>query len=71
MNDKLIWLVSLGCYPRIAWRGNVWRAHINAAGNQWDEGDTPAQALDKAIDQWERSGRPMDGYAAKSGKGKA
>lgn len=65
LNEKLKWLASLGCYPCISFRGKVWRAHINATGNQWDEGNTPILALNKAILQWNKAGRPMDGYASK------
>jgi len=63
LNDKLNWLGSLGCYPCISKRRDIWRAHINAAGNFWDEGATPVLALDGAIEIWETAGRPMDGYA--------
>ncbi len=64
LSDKMEWLARLGCYPSIYLRGDVWRAHINMSGNQWDEGPTAFAALDKAIRQWNASGRPMDGYAA-------
>lgn len=63
MEQKLIRLAKLGCYPVITRRGNLWRAHINAGGNQWDEHSTPSLALDAAIHQWEWAGRPMDGLA--------
>jgi hypothetical protein len=63
MEQKLIRLAKLGCHPVVARRGKLWRAHINACGNQWDEHDTPSLALDAAIHQWERAGRPMDGLA--------
>ena len=64
LEQKLIRLAKLGCYPVVARRGRLWRAHINACGNQWDEHDTPSLALDAAIHQWEHDGRPMDGIAA-------
>jgi len=65
LHERLTWLVKQGCYPCLSYRGrNVWRAHVNACGNFWDEGETPAVALDKALTTWTKAGRPMDGLAA-------
>lgn len=64
LNDQLLWLKGKGCYPVISRRGQVWRAHINGAGNQWSEGNTPLKALSKAIRQWIKSGMIIDGYGA-------
>jgi len=53
-----------GCYPCISKRGtNLWRAHINSAGNWWDEGKTPREALNKAFASWVKNGKQMDGMA--------
>ena len=64
LNRMLLALSYVGCHPCISRRGKVWRAHINAAGNQWSEAGTPEDALRVAIECWERRERPMDGYAA-------
>jgi hypothetical protein len=62
VEEKLAWLRSKGCNPRIVKRGNVFRAYINIMGNQWDESEISEEAaLDLALEQWERSGRVMDG----------
>jgi hypothetical protein len=58
-------LVERGCYPCCSYRGKgIYRAHVNGAGNQWEEGKTPDIALRKAVKAWKRSGMPMDGYAS-------
>ena len=67
LEKDLEWLSSLGCYPSIYKRGNLWRAHVNMAGNYWAERETPALALSAAIILWETNGKQMDGYA-NSGK---
>jgi hypothetical protein len=64
LEERLIWLRDQGCVPCISSRGKVWRAHVNGAGNFWEEAKTPGRALELAVTQWERAGRPMDGYAA-------
>lgn len=63
MIETLTRLRNAGCWPVIAWRGNAWRAHINATGNFWAEADTPEDALSAAVQSWEAAGRPKDGYA--------
>ena len=63
LNGQLMWLMSLGCHPSISRRGGLWRAHVNMAGNYWDEAKTPEIALDMAVALWEKSGRIMDGFA--------
>ena len=64
LTDMMQDLVKRGCYPCCSYRGGgVYRAHINSAGNQWDEGKTPDSAMRKAFEQWKRNGMPMDGYA--------
>lgn len=58
-------LVSEGCHPCISWRSDRWRAHVNGAGNFWDESkESPLDALNRAARAWERAGKPMDGYAS-------
>ena len=60
LNDKLILLKAWGCYPCISYRGaGTWRAHINNAGNFWEEGRSPLEALDKAIEIWFKNDCPM------------
>jgi hypothetical protein len=64
LTDMMQDLVERGCYPCCSYRGGgVYRAHINGAGNQWDEGRTPDSAMRKAFEAWKRNGKPMDGYA--------
>ena len=60
----LVGLKGMGCFPNISLRGQVWRAHVNGAGNYWAEAETPYKALDEAIKLWKEAGKPMDGYAA-------
>ena len=64
LNEKLLWLQEMGCFPSIYLRGKVWRAHVNASGNFWEESDTPLKALTLAISTWIAAGRPMDGAAS-------
>lgn len=66
LENLLIDLANQGCYPCISYRGpNVWRAHVNGAGNFWGEHKRPATVLRKAIRLWKEKGKPMDGYGAK------
>ena len=65
LQEGLLWLKSCGCFPVVGYRGGgLWRAHVNGAGNWWDEGKTPVTALNKAIRKWLKGGRVMDGYGA-------
>ena len=65
MNELLKRLVQDGCYPSIYYRGGgIWRAHVNAAGDCWEESDTPFGAMQMAVEQWVERGKPMDGMAA-------
>ena len=64
LEDLLTDLANQGCYPCISRRGDIWRAHVNGAGNFWAEHKRPATALRKAIREWKKEGNPMDGYAA-------
>jgi len=65
LTEVLAMLVDVGCYPCVAYRGGgLWRAHINGAGNFWDEAKTPEEALSAAVRLWERKGRPVDGYGS-------
>lgn len=67
-------LAAQGCYPCLSMRGfknrhQLWRAHVNGAGNYWGEGRTPLTALKKAIACWKKNGCLMDGYAASEPQG--
>jgi len=62
-NDRMKWLKSRGCYPSIYRRGDMWRAHVNAAGNFWADARTPYAALEKAVQLWREKGCPKDGMA--------
>lgn len=64
--SAVLWrLHGLGCFPCISYRGRgVWRAHVNGAGNYWADARSPDEALESAVRDWERAGKPMDGYAA-------
>lgn len=65
LNDLLRNLARQGCYPSIYLRGkDLWRAHVNAAGNYWVDANTPYKALTEAIRLWKKSGKTMDGMAA-------
>ena len=51
LTDMMQDLVKRGCYPCCSYRGGgIYRAHINVAGNQWDEGITPDSAMRKAFE---------------------
>ena len=70
LSEKMSMLVRQGCYPGLYFRGNkTWRAHINIGGNSWAEKDTAARAMDEAIFQWEKGGKPMDGHGCGKGGG--
>jgi hypothetical protein len=69
LNSLIQSLLKLGCYPGIYFRGYnkkepVWRAHVNCAGNYWEEAKTPYAALKAAVKLWDSRGRPVDGMAA-------
>jgi len=56
-------LANYGCYPCLSLRGkNIWRFHINGAGNFWGEGSTPISAAKQAVKLWLLEGKPIDGY---------
>ena len=63
LNKRLQWLRNRGCYPSIYSRGDIWRAHINAAGNFWADAKYPFEALEKAVKYWQEKGCPMDGVS--------
>lgn len=64
IENQLAELEAAGCYPAVSRSGpGVWRAHVNQAGNFWDEADSPWLALAKAKLAWEKAGRPLDGAA--------
>jgi hypothetical protein len=56
-------LRSEGCFPSIYRRGDLWRAHVNAAGNYWHDDTTPLKAMQEAVRLWKRAGKPVDGMA--------
>lgn len=65
LTELLKSLARQGCYPSIYRRGrDIWRAHVNAAGNFWEDASTPYKALTKAVQLWRKSGKRMDGMAA-------
>ena len=65
LNEMLLDLVRQGCFPCVSYRGGgIWRAHVNAAGNQWEDADTPERAMKTAVVAWKAFGKPMDGYGA-------
>lgn len=64
-------LQSDGCFPSIYFRGDVWRAHVNAAGNFWHDDATPLKAMLGAVRLWKHSGMPVDGMAAEAARGEA
>jgi len=63
LNELLQELAKIGCEPSIYKRGNLWRAHINMAGNYWEDAETPILALQNAIVLWKSAGQPIDGMA--------
>lgn len=67
LNELLLRLSKQGCYPCISRRGDLWRAHVNQAGNYWEERSTPQAALEAAARAWGKAGKPMDGLAATKG----
>lgn len=74
LQQMLLELTEEGCYPALSFRGfktknrdvktPVWRAHVNGAGNFWEDASSPVKALEKAIRAWKKAGKPMDGYGA-------
>ena len=63
LSKRLKWLKDRGCFPSIYRRGNLWRAHINRAGNFWADGESAFIALEEAVKLWKKKGKPMDGFA--------
>ncbi len=59
-------LAKQGYVPSIYRRGDLWRAHVNMAGNFWEDASTPLKALRAAIKLWEKAGKPVDGMAAEA-----
>jgi hypothetical protein len=64
LRDLLIRLANDGCYPSLYRRGDLWRAHVNAAGNFWADNTTPLNAMREAVRLWRKAGKPVDGMAA-------
>lgn len=58
-------LARLGCVPGIYRRGNLWRAHVNIAGNFWHDAESPVEAMRVAVRAWMKAGCPLDGMADK------
>lgn len=54
-------LKAKGCHPSIYRRGRLWRAHVNAAGNFWEDRQTPTEALLAASEAWHLAGSPKEG----------
>lgn len=59
LGKMLLFLKNNGCTPSIYLRGSVWRAHVFRAGNFWEDGRTPTEAMYKAIELWTNAGRPI------------
>lgn len=71
LNNELKALARKGCYPSIYQRGpGLWRAHINSAGNFWEDASTPLKALKGAVSLWKKAGCPLDGMAAEAAGGR-
>lgn len=66
LESSLAYLKTNGCFPSVHRRGDLWRAHVNTAGNFWADAETPEKALDAAIELWVAKGKPMDGLADNS-----
>ena len=64
LSEALRDLAKQGCVPSVYRRGDLWRAHVNMAGNCWADESTPLKALRAAVKLWERAGKPVDGMAA-------
>jgi hypothetical protein len=65
LSSRLKKLKDRGCYPSIYRRGDLWRAHVNRAGNYWADGISAFTALEDAVKLWRKSGCQMDGIADK------
>jgi hypothetical protein len=63
---QLEWLKEQGCHPSIYRRGDLWRVHINMAGNWWEEHESLSKAVNMAIDAWVKGGKVMDGHASEN-----
>lgn len=70
LSTTLIHLAKEGCCPGIYRRGNLWRAHVNNAGNFWHDDTTPLKALRGAVKLWRKAGEPIDGMAAQAAEEK-
>ncbi len=66
LNTLLKRLASEGCHPSIYKRGDLWRAHVNAAGNYWADDTTPLKAMREAVKLWQAAGKSVDGIAAEA-----
>ena len=66
LNELFKYLTRQGCYPSIYRRGDLYRAHVNIAGNYWEDEKTPYKAMRSAIKLWENAGKPMDGRASEN-----
>ena len=63
LSQELKDLQDAGCSPSLYLRGDVWRAHINRAGNFWAEDKIALNAVRKAVNMWRNAGKPMDGVS--------
>ena len=61
LSRELLDLKNEGCFPSLYLRGDVWRAHVNRAGNFWADDKSPLNAIRRAANMWRNAGKPKDG----------
>ncbi len=52
-------LVESGHRPGLYFRGDVFRAHVDVAGNFWGEDELPSCAMEKAIELFVEKNSPL------------
>ena len=54
----VLWLMDEGCEPYLGKRGkNLYRFHVNRAGNFWADAATAHEACEIAVNDWLASGK--------------
>lgn len=51
-------LQGIGLEPCISTRGSVFRFHVSAASNYWADHKVPDEAAARAVESWNKAGRP-------------
>lgn len=58
----VLWLLDHGCEPNIYKRSkDVFRFHVNRAGNFWEDDVDKCKACERAVNNWIQAGMPKEG----------